>query len=314
MKLKFRNFFLCVCLISFSTALFSCDKSSKTISSLDNLSDLSIILTSNKETLTALDEWIYNDNITELDGIVVDDFVNYKIKYKSGKYKVTGLVSAPSDYMETEYPVLIYNRGGYKENGRNTIDQIQLMAGYGFIVLATQYRGVDGGTGTDEFAGGDLEDTIKLIDVAEMFTFTNNRIYMFGWSRGSVNTYRALQADDNKRIRAAVAGGGLSDIKKSYDERDDRNRTMLVNMIGGTPEELPDEYDMRSAMKWADEIDTPLLIVHGENDDVISKNQSLDFYNELDSLGKDVEVKTYVGGHDGSPEITDYIFQWLLSK
>ncbi len=47
-----------------------------------------------------------------------DDKLNYKLRYKSGEYEVVGYISAPADYLENDYPVLIYNRGGNGNLGR----------------------------------------------------------------------------------------------------------------------------------------------------------------------------------------------------
>lgn len=132
---------------------------------------------------------------------------------------MVGLISAPADYQEKSYPVLIYNRGGNRDNGKNEPAQIvAFFAQFGFIVLASQYRGVDGGTGHDEFGGSDINDVIKLIDLAEMFTFANGKIYMFGWSRGAMQTYIVLSKED--RIDAAISGAGITDLHLSYNERE----------------------------------------------------------------------------------------------
>ena len=53
------------------------------------------------------------------------------------------------------------------------------------MVLASQYRGNDGGQGKEEFGGSDINDVLNLIPLAESISFMNaDRIVMLGFSRG----------------------------------------------------------------------------------------------------------------------------------
>ena len=310
MKIKLGKLIFVICLLSISFLLISCDKYVETISTLEDLSELKPVITSNQVKLSDIEEMMYRNSITGLNGIVVEDFVNYKIKYKVGKYYVYGLISAPADYLEKEYPILIYNRGGYIEDGKNTFSRIQAMAAYGFIVLASQYRGVDGGTGTDEFGGAEIDDIIKIVDIAEMFTFRSDKIFMYGLSRGSVNTYRVLQKDH--RVTAACVGGGITNFTDFFNARSEEAKQPLINALGGRPDEVPEEYQKRSAVLWASDIKTPLLILHGSYDSVVSVDQAKSLYNIMNELGKDVEMITYDGGHNLTNEMNDYLFAWFL--
>ena len=98
-----------------------------------------------------------------------DQILCFRLRYVSGDAEVIGYISLPADYETARYPVLIYNRGGNGEFSKLESPEVQLMARYGFVVLASQYRGVDGGTGMDHFGGDDVDDVIKLIDFAELF-------------------------------------------------------------------------------------------------------------------------------------------------
>ena len=226
-----------------------------------------------------------------------DDAICYEIKYKSGNYTVQGFLCLPDDYLDKEYPVLIYNRGGSNSNsyarGQIRVDEQYSYARMGFIVLATQHRGWGEGSGKDELGGGDVQDVIALVDLAEKFTFSNGKLYMFGWSRGAMETYLVLSRDH--RITAAVAGAGPTDISKAYDEGNDFTKVMTIETVGGTPEQLPEEYKKRSALFLADKINTPLLIAQGTDDSVVPMYHSVDLYDKMKALGKDVELKLYEG-------------------
>ncbi len=243
----------------------------------------------------------------------------YELKYKSDEYIVQGFLAMPDDYLEKEYPVLIYNRGGHNTNTNNEgfidIDSLYSLSRMGFIVLATQYRNWDWGlseeSGKDEMGGGDVRDVTALIDLAEKFTFTNKKIYMFGGSRGATEAYIVLSRDN--RINAAVAIAGPTDLIKAYNEREDM-MPVLTKMIGGTPEEVPEEYKKRSAIYWADKINTPLLIAHGTEDKNVLVHHSVDLYDKMKALGKDVELRIHEGEDHYMPHanhMRSYL-EWLL--
>ena len=257
----------------------------------------------------------YNDlveypNTATRPRLYADEVKWYSIRYQSGEEEVNGYIAAPADYLEKDYPVLIYNRGGYANGGDLSAEDLQYFARFGFIVLASKYRGSGDSTGKDGFGGEDVNDVIKLIDLAEEFTFTNGKIYMFGWSRGATQTYIVLSRDD--RIDAAVAGAGPADIFEFYNEKPFSTEKMK-SMIGGTPETHSAEYEARSAVCWPEKINTPLWIVHGKADKNVLAHHSEDLYNAFVAVGKDVKFTLFPGMDHGDPYwafLPDY-FYWL---
>lgn len=247
-----------------------------------------------------------------LDLLPADDMVGYKVRYQSDDAEVIGYITAPADYLEKAYPVLLFNRGGNRDYAKNNPEDIYFLAQFGFIVLATQYRGVDGGTGKEEFGGTDLNDVMKLIDLAEMLTFANGKIYMFGWSRGAMQSYIVLSRDD--RIEAAVCGAGPTDLLSAYDERGADMKRVHLELIGN-PYLVPEEYEARSAIHWPGKINTPLWIVHGTSDERVLVHHSQYLYDDMSTLGKDVKLTLtlYPDMDHSVPYLTflsDYLY-WL---
>src|SRR2546423_2707851 len=82
-----------------------------------------------------------------------------KIKYLSDGLKVSGFIYKPKDVVGRKFPVVIWNRGGVGEDTiisvENFLDLYEMhrYAAEGFVVLASQYRGYDGGEGKDEVGG-----------------------------------------------------------------------------------------------------------------------------------------------------------------
>lgn len=304
-KIRFFLFVLVMAALVFTLGCGAPQKDdAKEISSLEQLSQLKDIIKA--------------EEISDLGDFYSDKICMYKIRYKSDDCEVVGYIAAPLDYLENEYPVLVFNRGGNQEFGALSHDTMAIAASKidedaarqtgldvalnraaeectknGYIVLASQYRGVDGGTGTEEFGGSDVNDVLKLIDISEGFLFARpGGVYMAGFSRGGMMTYIACRQDE--RIIAAAVGSGISNAVDNYTERDSDMKEIYVSLIGGTPEELPDEYEKRSAVLWADEINCPLLIVHGGGKDwrVLTHHAS-DMAQALESSGKTHKLVIY---------------------
>jgi len=210
----------------------------------------------------------------------------YSVRYTSDAYQVMGFVAAPGDFMYRSYPILIYNRGGNRDFGALTPDYVLWYAMRGYIVLASQYRGILGGTGQEQFGGDDINDVLRLIDISENLHFAQQGgVYMLGVSRGGKMTYIASRMDD--RIRAAAVWAAISNSFESFYEREDAMQMVYVELVGGTPEELPEEFERRSAVMWADEIIVPLLIGHGgEADWRVPTHHAINMAEALENYGK----------------------------
>ena len=256
-------------------------------------------------------EYAQYPNVATRPRLNADEVLWYNIRYQSGEEEIGGYICAPKDYLEKDYPVLIYNHGGWGAGALRSED-VQYFTRYGFIVLASAYRGGGlGSTGKDGYSGEDVNDVIKLIDLAEEFAFTNGKMYMFGWSRGGTETYNVLKRDE--RLAAAVAGVGPTDMSQIYFEENLYGQKKLESMIGGTPETHPEEYEARSAMCWPEKINTPLWIVHGTADDTVLVHHSEDLYNIMNELGKDVKLTLYPDMDHTDPLwafLPDYVY-WL---
>ena len=333
MFMRSRRFTVSLLLLTAMIVFCSCtspavEPDEKSIKTLEEIAEHSDILHFQEhkvdyELLEGIEEWcmdLYTDNLEYVEytkddsnpSVPVDKVLWYLIRYQSGEEEIGGYICAPKDYLEKDYPVLIYNRGGWGINGGLTSREVQYSAQFGFIVLATAYRGGGlGGTGKDEFSGEDVNDVIKLIDFAEEFAFTNGKMYMFGWSRGGTETYNVLKRDE--RLDAAVAGAGPTDMSQIYFEENLYGQKKLESMIGGTPETHPEEYEARSAMCWPEKINTPLWIVHGTADDTVLVHHSEDLYNIMNELGKDVKLTLYPDMDHTDPLwafLPDYVY-WL---
>jgi acetyl esterase/lipase len=137
-----------------------------------------------------------------------------RIQYLSDGLKVVGFLVKPRDPEGRRYPVIIYNRGGLQDSGKidgpNILDFYELAAN-GFVVLASQYRGNDGGEGLEEFGGADVGDVVTLVSVASSLPYADPKnIFFYGMSRGGMMTFLALAR--GVTVHAAAVVGGIYDL------------------------------------------------------------------------------------------------------
>lgn len=81
-----------------------------------------------------------------------------RITYLNDGLKVVGFIWKPQDTAGKQFPLIIFNRGGNREFGKLTPWfhlGFYAYVSHGFVVIASQYRGNDGGEGREEYGGVD---------------------------------------------------------------------------------------------------------------------------------------------------------------
>jgi len=222
----------------------------------------------------------------------------FAITYISDGLKVKGFLSKPKK--KGKYPCIIWNRGGNRDSGKITRFQIQWIEALtkeGFVILASQYRGVDGGEGKEEFGGQDINDVLNLIPLAESLEeVLPEKIGMFGWSRGGMMTYLALTK--TKKIKAAVVGGAPTDLFLNIKNRPEMETEVMGELIPNYYIKKDSVLKERSAIYFVDKFsqETPILIFHGNNDKRVNPNQSLSFSMKLNDFEIPHRLITFEGG------------------
>lgn len=246
--------------------------------------------------------------------VLADDYISYHFFYESDGFKIEAYLSAPIDLLEGEESskCLIYNHGGNRDYGALEGMETTFYAyQYQTVCLASNYRGCGESEGFDSFGGEDVDDIIHLIDLCEKISYINpQQINMLGVSRGGMMTYEVLR--DDERIRRAVVVAGIADSFMEYDERDDM-KEVYKELVGGTPQEMPEEYEKRSANYWAEQINTPLLIFHTTGDNRVSIEQSKQLAEKLGAAGKEYQFVSIESNEHGDlrSEDVEMIRQWI---
>lgn len=216
---------------------------------------------------------------------IVEKTIVEKITYLSDGLKVKGYLAYPKDISQ-KYPCVIWCRGGIGNAGAidsfNATGIFGQIASWGYVVFASQYRGNDGGEGKDEFGGADLNDVLNLIPLADELSFADNNIWgIEGWSRGGMMTYLALTRTDI--FKAAIVTGGIANLKCNAIESRFMKKLYEITMGKNEDETFIQKCSSRSIINFAERLskNTPLLILHGTNDERVLPHDSLNLSYKL---------------------------------
>lgn len=222
-----------------------------------------------------------------------------RIVYMSDGLKVAGLLWRPADQGTTPLPLIIFNRGGNRDFGRiPPWHGNHRLAAEGFVVLASQYRGVDGGEGVEEFGGADVHDILNLVPVAQALGNVDlQNVFLLGWSRGAMSTFVAMR--QGIKVNAIAVGGGLLDLVAEAARRPALVTNVWNQLIPDFATKREERLRERSVMYWPEQVNAPVLILHGGGDWRVSAAESLAFAQKLQAAGKTYELIVYAKDDHG---------------
>jgi dipeptidyl aminopeptidase/acylaminoacyl peptidase len=118
-----------------------------------------------------------------------------------------------------------------------------------------------------------------------------DRLGCGGWSQGGFMTAWIVGQTD--RFKAGVMGAGISDWGMMIATSDIPSYENLMG--GGNPFEStgPHSFDVQSPISYTHRVKTPVLIVHGENDERVPVSQATFFHRGLRRYGVPTELVTY---------------------
>lgn len=231
---------------------------------------------------------------------VFEKTVVEKITYLSDGLKVKGYIAYPKDE-SNKYPSIIWCRGGYGNAGaidkftaRGMFGQI---ASWGYCVFSSQYRGNDGSEGHDDFGGDDVNDVLNLISLADEIPQANKVVWgIEGWSRGGMMTYLTLTKTNI--FKAAIVIGGIANLRCNAEESKFMRRLYEHSLGNYTEEQFKKRCEERSIINFPEKLSkqTPILLIHGNNDERVLPHDSLDLSYKLLELNIPFRLVMLEGG------------------
>ena len=228
-----------------------------------------------------------------------------KFELERAGFQIQSRVMLPPDFDESKkYPMILEIHGGPNGVFTDAFNPLhQILANAGYIVLAVNPRG-SSTYGSDftmavlnDWGGEDYLDLMQAVDEMIGKPYVDqSRLGVHGYSYGGYMT--SWIVGHTHRFKAAIVGApcidlssmsGTSDIGISFGEK----------QWGGRRDVVFDELMKRSPITYAPNVETPVLLLHGESDLRCPIGQSEQYFVSLKRLGKEVEFVRFPGGAHG---------------
>jgi len=134
---------------------------------------------------------------------------------------------------------------------------------------------------------------------AKKYKIDPNRIGAVGWASGGhlalmlglTDSSHGLEGEcGNSKfssgVQAVVSLAGPTELISLYHEAAGFTPIVLVEFLGGTPEEVPDQYKIASPLTYVSKDDPPVLTIHGDRDISVPPKQA----ELLDAKMKEAEA------------------------
>ena len=210
--------------------------------------------------------------------------------------RIQGWVVKPPDFdPRRRYPLVLEIHGGPISNyGDRFSAEIQLLASAGYVVLyanprgSTSYGEEFGDLLYRNYPGEDYDDLMSGVDavIAQGYIDENN-LFVTGGSAGGIMTAWIVGKTD--RFRAAVAQKPVVNwISKTLTA--DNWYGYYFSRYEGLPWENPDPYWEFSPISLAGNVNTPTMIITGDEDLRTPLSESYQLYHALKFRGIDTAV------------------------
>jgi acetyl esterase/lipase len=221
-------------------------------------------------------------------------------------------VFIPKHRNRTPAPAVLWIHGGGWERGdKNGNSGAQLLANDGFVTASPFYR-----LSGDSPFPADVEDckcAIRFLRAnAPKYGIDPDRIGVAGASAGGHLAELVATADQSaglegnggwqnvsSKVQAAAAYYGVSDFTVGALQFQHHTGQVVVKLFRGTEKEKPELYRKASPIFYVSKDDPPLLLAHGEKDDLVPFEQSVRMAAAYRRVGLSVEfIAVKNAGHD----------------
>jgi dipeptidyl aminopeptidase/acylaminoacyl peptidase len=187
--------------------------------------------------------------------------------------------------------------------GESFFLEFQLLAAHGYAVVYSNPRGSTGygrvfaGAVMDDWGGKDAQDVLAGLDAAiAQGGIDPNRVGVAGGSYGGFMTNWLVGHTD--RFKAAVTMRSVTNMATMFG-MSDTGWGLAVDELSATPWEQPQRLAGFSPITYVEQIHTPLLILHSDNDLRCPLGEAQQLFASLKYLGREAELVIFEGqSHD----------------
>ena len=255
-----------------------------------------------KNAIRTVEDMVKIDDVVSVEKLSFSADINYaeayKLIFKSGELNIAADIVLPKDYSQKgpKYPVLFYF-----PTVQALIENLATdYAANGICVVHIYERGFGDSEGARDFGGEDIADAQKLIEICDNTEFMkNSKMFVAGASSGSIIAMRLIAEDTERRLSGCAVVDVISDLKAYADFRGEQITNLFAASIGGTYDEIPEEYEKRSAVCFPEKLDRPMVIIHYDLSlfcqveqtdrlyELVYRNNAACFYKKFDILTTD---------------------------
>ena len=201
-----------------------------------------------------------------------------------------------------KYPLIVQIHGGpHYAIGNRFYFEFQRLAALGYGVLFANPRGSQGyGEAHATCIRGawgdrDCRDIMQAVETALRDPRVDGeRLALTGVSYGAYMTHIILGR--TRQFRCAITENGISNLVSNF--AGSAGKVFWTWQMEGTPESQPERYRNLSPITYADAIDTPLLLIHAEQDATCPIAQSEELLAALRARGAEAALVRIPGeGH-----------------
>ncbi|KAM0791926.1 hypothetical protein ACM66B_004180 [Microbotryomycetes sp. NB124-2] len=193
-------------------------------------------------------------------------------------------------------PLITHCHGGPTSAAKRGLDYyVQFFTSRGFAYVDVDYGGSTGYGKqyrerlNKQWGVVDVQDTIACVEfLTRSGKADKQRVAITGGSAGGYTVLASLC--DGDVFGAGISHYGVSDLKMLADDTHKFESQYLFNLLGGTPEEIPEVYRSRSPLFKAQNISSPLLLLQGSIDKVVPPQQAYAIKDKILETNPDAKV------------------------
>ncbi len=218
---------------------------------------------------------------------------------------LAGILYKPANFDPLRrYPTVIWAHGGPEAQVLLSLTPWSLyLAQQGYVVFEPNFRGSTGygerfrNSNVEDSGGGEIDDIAAAVSYLITAGITDQkRVAIGGGSHGGTIVANAVTKLP-KTFAAAIELFGVVDRALFLQYTNRNSAIRWETKMGGTPEEKPAVYRKANILPDVARIQTPLLIMHGEEDPQVPPQESAEFVAALKKAGKTYTYITYP--HEG---------------
>lgn len=249
-------------------------------------------------TKTRKAEFLLSDNYElEEKNLNKMEIVNYTSR---DGVKLSGYLTVPAQPQSRPAPLLVLPHGGPQARDYYVYDRmVQYLASSGYQVFQPNFRGSRGFGQKFEQAGykewgGIMQDDVTdgVQHLIKNGKVNKGRICIMGLSYGGFSALSgAVKTPD--LYQCAISINGVSDLSEliKYDLKRFKGSDGLEKFVKDTIGDLKSDKGMikaRSPINNIDKIKIPILVIHGNSDEVVPVSQSQAFVKAMKKANKDI--------------------------